>query len=191
MGDAGPRVCGIVLAAGAGTRFGGPKALAADGTGVPWVVRVVGALRAGGCDEVLVALGADSARAARLVPSAAEIVRVDDWASGLSATVRAGLDAAALTDADAVILAPVDAPGIPASAVARIVDALGAHPYAALVRATYRGRPGHPVALGRDHWASVSASLSGDRGAGAYLAARGAASVECSDLWDGADIDRA
>ena len=48
---------GLVLAAGAGRRFGGPKALV-DFRGVRLVDRAVGLLRAGGCDRVLVVSGA-------------------------------------------------------------------------------------------------------------------------------------
>jgi CTP:molybdopterin cytidylyltransferase MocA len=60
---------------------------------------------------------------------------------------------------------------------------------ASLVRATYDGRPGHPVAIGRDHWELVAASVHGDSGANRYLSTQGAVAVECADLWDGADID--
>ncbi len=45
------RVAGIVLAAGDGTRAGGPKALRRDSTGMPWLVRAKDALREGGCDD--------------------------------------------------------------------------------------------------------------------------------------------
>ena len=47
-----------MLAAGAGARFGGPKALAREPDGTPWVVLAVRMLKDAGCDLVLVALGA-------------------------------------------------------------------------------------------------------------------------------------
>ncbi len=59
-----------------------------------------------------------------------------------------------------------------------------------LVRATYAGRPGHPVLLGRDHWAPLAASASGDVGARAYLRERMVHEVSCEDLATGRDIDR-
>lgn len=59
----------------------------------------------------------------------------------------------------------------------------------ALVQATFGGRPGHPVFLGRAHWAGLVAQLSGDSGAKRYLAAHGATGVECSDLEPGDDVD--
>jgi CTP:molybdopterin cytidylyltransferase MocA len=178
------RVTGIVLAAGAGTRAGGPKALRVDDDGMPWLHRCVAALRAGGCDDVVVVLGAEAGRARALTPSGARIVETDDWADGLSRSLKAGLAAAR---GDAAVITLVDLPAMPADAVTRILTP--PPDPATLRRATYDGRPGHPVLLGRDHWAAAAASAEGDRGAGRYLRAQGAEEVELSDLWDGADLD--
>ena len=57
------------------------------------------------------------------------------------------------------------------------------------MRATYDGRPGHPVLLGRDHWAPLIAGVQGDRGAADYLAAHTVLSVSCEDLATGHDVD--
>ena len=51
------------------------------------------------------------------------------------------------------------------------------------------GRPGHPVLLGRDHWAGVIETAVGDQGARAYLAPRDVTLVECGDLASGHDVD--
>ena len=58
------RVMGVLLAAGAGRRAGGPKALRVDGDGTSWLLRSIAVLRDGGCDAVIVVLGceAESAR---------------------------------------------------------------------------------------------------------------------------------
>lgn len=179
-------VCGIVLAAGAGTRYGGPKALARTASGEPWVARAVAALRDGGCDPLLVALGAGAPEARALVPRGATPIVVADWAEGIAATVRASLAAAAGTDAVAAVLVPVDTPDMPAAVVRR----LAADAYdAVLRRAVYDGAPGHPVVVGRRHWEDLAAALEGDRGAAAYLAAHDAERIACADLWDGADVD--
>lgn len=192
-----PRVAGLVLAAGAGTRFGGPKGLARTADGEPWVVRAVRVLREGGCGEVRVAVGAAADEVANLLPEGAMPVRVEDWADGLSASLAAGLRSvfpglgegeSTASDPIAVVIVTVDTPELPAAAVARVVGA-GSSP-TALVQATYRGRPGHPVLIGRAHVAAVHAGLRGDRGAGPFLAANGADRVECADLWSGADVDR-
>ncbi len=164
---------GIVLAAGAGTRAGGPKAGRAG-----WLPHAVSVLRAAGCERVIAVLGAV------VVPTDAEVVIAEDWAEGLSASLRAGLAAAS---GDAALVTLVDLPGMPAAAAARV--AAGAA-RSSLRRAVYAGRPGHPVLLGRDHWEAVAAAARGDRGAAPYLRARDAEGVECGDLWDGADLDR-
>ncbi len=182
----GMQVTGIVLAAGAGTRYGRPKALVRDPDGTPWLSRVAAALRGGGCSEVIVVVGA-APEAAALAPAGARVVAAEDWATGLSRSVAAGVRAA--DGADAVLLAPVDVPALPATAVARVREAGEPRGRQALVRATYGGAPGHPVLLGAAHLAPLLAGLRGDAGAGAYLARAGAEEVACGDLWDGRDVD--
>jgi CTP:molybdopterin cytidylyltransferase MocA len=60
----------------------------------------------------------------------------------------------------------------------------------ALLRATYAGRPGHPVLLGRDHWSPLVVELAGDTGAQRYLARHTVREVSCDDLASGRDVDR-
>ncbi len=83
----------------------------------------------------------------------------------------------------------VDLPDVGAAVVDRVVSA-AAGP-ASLARAAYDGVPGHPVLLGRDHWAEVARTARGDRGARDHLARHGDAVrlVECGDLATGADVD--
>lgn len=178
--------CGLVLAAGAGRRFGGPKALARTAAGTPWVALAVRALREGGCSEVLVTLGASADEALPLLPAGVTVVRVADWRTGIAASVRAGLAAAGAGCASAVVVLPVDTPDAPSSSVARLARRAGPD---ALAYAVYDGSPGHPVLIGRDHWSAVAASARGDVGARPYLVAAGADAVECGDLWSGADRD--
>ncbi len=178
--------CGIVLAAGAGTRFGGPKGLARAGDGTPWVATAVRTLRDAGCDPVIVVVGAAADAVAALVPAGAVVAPAEDWSDGLSASVRAGLSAAAETPAEAALIVPVDVPDLTASACRRVMAGAGR---ASLRRARYEGAPGHPVLIGRDHWYRVAAELTGDRGAGAYLRDHVADAVECADLWHGQDVD--
>ncbi|MGF9756067.1 NTP transferase domain-containing protein [Microvirga sp. 0TCS3.31] len=176
---------GLLLAAGEGRRFGGPKALARDDDGTSWLLRAVQALRP--CSEIIVVLGAEAERAAALLPMSVARIRADDWAEGMGASLRAGLTALAPTDHDTALVSLVDLPDVDAAVVARVVAA--SHGRGDLARAAYDGVPGHPVLLGRDHWAGVVASATGDRGARDYLAAHDVDLVECGDLATGADVD--
>lgn len=181
-------VCGIVLAAGAGSRYGHPKALAVRTDGTAWVAHAVRALAASGCDPILVVVGACRDEVTALVPESATIVVAKDWADGLSASVRAGLAAAAKTHAAAALVVPVDMPELPASACNRVKDQASAD---SLRQATYGGEAGHPALLGRSHWDDLARTLTGDRGAGTYLREHGVDNIECGDLWHGRDVDRA
>jgi CTP:molybdopterin cytidylyltransferase MocA len=188
----GVSVHGLLLAAGAGRRMGGPKALLHDADGTSWLHRSVAALREGGCAGVTVVLGAGAAHARALVPEE-HVVVAADWQEGMGASLRAGLTAvpASDTSAEAVLVLLVDLPDVGASVVRRLLAAhlaAGAEPDA-LARAAYGGVPGHPVLLGRAHWAGVAATATGDRGARDYLAARPVAPVECGDLATGVDRD--
>ncbi|GAA3657846.1 nucleotidyltransferase family protein [Microbacterium marinilacus] len=182
-----PRLCGLVLAAGAGTRFGGPKAFALTADGTPWVAIAADALRAAGCDRVVVALSEASSSAAELVPAHAEPLVVAGAAAGLSVTLRGALERIGV--AGAVVILPVDTPGVVPEAIRRVVAAGRGSPEG-LAQAVYGGRPGHPVLVGGAHVARLRATLSGDAGARPYLIAHDATAVECGDLWSGEDIDR-
>lgn len=167
--------------------MGRPKALVEGPDGAPWVASAVRTLLDGGCDGVTVVLGAAAPEARQLVPDAARVVVAPDWAEGMSASLRAGLASLVDGDADAALVHLVDLPDVGADVVQRVL-ALGAGP-SVLARAAYGGRPGHPVLLGRDHWAGVLAQAHGDAGARAFLRAHDVVLVECGDLADGTDVD--
>jgi CTP:molybdopterin cytidylyltransferase MocA len=205
-GGSGVVVAGLVLAAGAGRRMGGPKALIHDAEGVSWVVRTSRLLAEAGCAPVVVVVGA-AAEAARAELSAepVEVVEATDWSEGMGASLRTGLThlqshtpssatgsagtsaaAGAGRAGSAVVVVPVDLPGLTVAAVRRVVESASAE---ALVRATYGGQPGHPVVIGRAHWDGVVASARGDEGARGYLRAHDVELVECADVADGTDAD--
>ncbi|MFJ9082162.1 NTP transferase domain-containing protein [Streptomyces sp. NPDC102384] len=183
-------VAGLLLAAGGGRRLGGrPKALLQH-HGRPLVEHAVRILRAGGCDPVHVVLGAAVGDVReRAVLEGCQVTENPDWEDGMGSSLRAGLEALADTEADAALVLLVDQPGIGAAAVARVLEA-GASP-ASLAAAAYGGERGHPVLFGRDHWAGIAASASGDRGARAYLKERAGVLelVECGDIAEAYDID--
>jgi len=190
-------VRGLLLAAGAGRRMGGPKSLLRDPDGVPYLDRAIGRLLDGGCAAVTVVLGASAEEATLLLDEAGwtgdpavDTVVADDWDEGMGASLRAGLRSLAGDDGDddAVLVTLVDLPDVDDMVVARVAGAASGP--SALVRATYDGKPGHPVLLGRDHWAGVAEVARGDRGARDYLADHEHVSCECGDLATGRDLDR-
>ena len=179
-------VHGLLLAAGAGSRMGTPKALVHDADGTSWLRRSVAALLDGGCDEVTVVLGAAADEAAALLPEGpVSTVVADDWADGMAASLRTGL-AALPPGPDTAVVSLVDLPDVSAAVVRRVLAAAGP---SALARASYEGVPGHPVLLGRDHWAGVAATATGDAGARDYLRRHDVTLVECGDLATGRDVD--
>jgi CTP:molybdopterin cytidylyltransferase MocA len=179
MGSA-PHNVGVLLAAGAGRRYGKPKVLV-DG----WLDAAVGALRDGGCADVVLVLGAAEVAA----PPGVTAVLAPDWREGLSVSLRTGLTEADRMHADFAVLHVIDTPDVGPSVVARVL-ARAAASRSGLARAYFGDRPGHPVVMARRHWPEVLARISGDRGAGAYLAGRRDVEiVDCGDLASGNDID--
>jgi CTP:molybdopterin cytidylyltransferase MocA len=189
------RLAGLLLAAGAGRRMGVPKALLRDRHDVAFLDRAVGLLLAGGCDRVTVVLGASAGEARRLLaeagwPESVDAVVADDWDEGMGASLRAGLTALTGGPAQAALVSLVDLPDVDTAVLRRVVGSAPPELGSALVRATYGGRPGHPVLIGRDHWDGVVATARGDHGARDYLRDHDAVACECADLATGRDVDR-
>jgi CTP:molybdopterin cytidylyltransferase MocA len=173
---------GLVLAAGAGTRFGASRGskLLAPLEGRPLLEHAVAAPCAvGALERVVVVLGsrAEAIRAGADL-GRAETVMCHDWQRGQAFSLRCG--AAALAGCERVIVTLGDVPGITPEVIERFV---AAPPRA---RATYGGRPGHPVVLGPDELTALAA-LHGDAGARELL--RGGPLIECGAIARGADVD--
>ena len=198
MSNASVSVAGIVLAAGAGSRFGRPKALVESADGTSWLANAVRSLIGGGCSPVVVVLGAAADEAEALLERSfpdndvVRSVRADDWPSGMAASLRRGLASAAdlESDPDAVAIVTVDVPSLGSTEVRRLIapepNAVGRQ---TLRQASFSGRPGHPVVIGRAHWAALADNVTGDVGARPYLVQHGVRLIDCSDLGSGVDID--
>jgi nicotine blue oxidoreductase len=185
-------VAGLVLAAGAGRRMGGPKALLRlSPTGPSLVELAVTRLRDAGVAQVLVVVGAAAHNVTvRAEKAGAVVVEAPDWDEGMGASLRRGLEALEATDARAALLMLVDLPDVGVDVHSRLLTSVDGDLDGVLVRAAYEGRAGHPVLLGREHWKLVSTQAVGDRGARAYFDTHVPQLVECGDLATGRDIDR-
>jgi nicotine blue oxidoreductase len=179
-------IAGLVLAAGAGRRFGRPKALV-EWRGELLVRHAARTLTEAGCARTVVVIGAgaDQVRAA-----APELDFVDNpqWSTGMASSLRAGLAALRPSPAGAAVVLLVDMPGVTPDSVRRICAGATT---ATLAMGGYGQGRGHPVLLGRDHWAGVAASATGDVGARDYLRANEdlLRVIRVDDVADDFDLD--
>ena len=139
-----PRV-GVLLSGGASRRMGRPKALLVDQAGRLFLERLVGTLRAGGCDAVVVVAGCHVAEIAARLPPEALLVRNAAWERGQFSSVRCGLEAALCLRPRRIAFTLIDQPLIvPADVRAVLRAEVEAAP---LAIAAHGGEPGHPLSL--------------------------------------------
>ena len=180
-------VAAIVLAASGGERFGGARALQrVDGELL--LDRAMRAARESSCAPIVVVVGADAAQV-RSQGHFDGVTVLDNsgWKSGSGSSLRLALETLAPADeVAAAVLLSVDTPGVTPAAVVRVCEDGAAK---SLRTATYAGKRGFPVLLGRDHWAGVALLATGDVGARAYLLAHTQllVCVGCDDIADGAE----
>lgn len=174
---------GLILAAGAGTRFGAATKQLAPLRGKPLLQHAVDAMSAA-LDRAVVVLGhdADAIRAA-IDFGHVEPVLCEDWARGQGFSLRRGV--AALAGAGAVVVTLGDQPFITPAVIAGALARLPGHD---AVRAVYDGAPGHPVVLGASVLAAVP-ELAGDAGARELLARFDVLAWEAGQLASATDID--
>ena len=174
---------GLVLAAGAATRFGAPKQLA-DLDGVPLLEHALRAITATPVGRVVVVLGSGADEiAAGVNLHGADPLVCSRWDEGQSASLACGLGA--LEDCEAVVVTLGDQPRMSPDAIRRVIAARNG---AAAVRATYGGKPGHPVLLERELFGPLR-DVSGDKGARNLLLSVQVHDVPCDDLGGGEDVD--
>lgn len=160
-------IAAVVLAAGAASRFGGPKQRLL----LPGVLERV---RASAVDEIVVVAGAHPLEA-----EGTRIVECADWERGPGATLRCGLEALP-AQARAAVVCLADGPTLEPRAIDRLIAAWRAGA-GELLAASYGGERGHPVLLAREIWGEIP-----DEGARALEPVL----VPCDDLGSPGDVDR-
>lgn len=184
----------VILAAGAGRRFGGGKVLALLDER-PLLQHVVDAASDWGPAAIIGVLGHDAAVAERIVDwGAARCVRNPDPDRGLASSLQIGIGAAAAVEPplDGTFVALGDQPRVRTStfvAIARAAAADGARH--AIVVPRYADAPGavvNPALLLRAAWGLVD-QLEGDRGMGRLIAAHPELVLAVPVAGDNPDVD--
>ena len=159
------QVAGLVLAAGRSRRMAPlNKLLVADDHGVPMIARVVDQVVASGLRPILVVTGHERERVQEALAGRPVILaHAEDYAEGLSASLRTGL-AALPPEAEGALVCLGDMPLVSAAVMQRLVAAFDPEEGRAIVQPTFRGKQGNPVLWGREFFAAMS-EISGDVGA--------------------------
>ena len=184
------RTVALILAAGAASRFGSPKALALlDGR--PLLQHVLDVAAGLGLGRSVLVLGHAADPIARTVdPRGAEVVRNPDPDEGLASSLRVGL--AAVADrhppAEAILVLLGDQPFVRPAVVRCLLDATVPPGRSIVVPGYAAGGGPNPALLLRPSW-PLAAGLSGDRGMGPVIAAHPALVVTVPVEGDNPDVD--
>ena len=180
-------ITAILLAAGAGSRFGGDKLLHSLPDGVAIGAHAARNLIAAGLSVVAVVKPGDFPLADMLEQEGCDVTMFGHAARGMGASLAHGV--AQRRGADGWIVALADMPSIKSATIAAIARELQAG--TELVAPVYQGQRGHPVGLGKRFGAQLAA-LDGDAGARDIIAAHknGLLLIECDDPGVLQDIDR-
>jgi molybdenum cofactor cytidylyltransferase len=169
-----PRVTAVVLAAGLSSRMGSNKLLA-DFHGRPLIAATLARLQESGVDEIIAVLGRDADDVAQHVPAGVRTVFNREFAEGISTSIRAGVTAAA--GSDAVLIALGDMPLVSVQTVRRLIAAFNPTEHRSIIAPLYKGQFGNPVLWGAEHFPHLL-TLSGDKGARSLIGALKSEAVE-------------
>jgi molybdenum cofactor cytidylyltransferase len=187
MPQSGKHIVAILLAAGAGTRFGGGKLLHPLADGVAIAAHAARNLIAAGLNVTAVVPPGDFPLAEMLEQEGCFVTVCRDAARGMGASFAHGI--ATERDADGWVIALGDMPSITPATIASVVAALNAG--ATIVAPQFHGQRGHPVGFGAALCGELIA-LTGDTGARDVLARHRDALtlIVCDDPGVLYDIDR-
>jgi molybdenum cofactor cytidylyltransferase len=183
-----PRIVGILLAAGRGTRFGGDKLLALLPGGECVGAAACRHLLAVVPQVIAVVRPDDPALAAALGAAGARVTRCANADDGMGTSLACAVQAT--PDASGWLVALADMPWIMPATIARVAKAIAE---GALVAAPFHdGVRGHPVGFGKACCVALAA-LTGDEGAKAVVAAHRdrVAQIDVDDPGILRDIDTA
>ena len=156
-----PRLIGIVLAAGESRRMGRPKALLpCPPDGHTFVSQAVRTLHTGGIAEVgVVGRPQDSALRTEVRRHAPPVAYLENLTPELGqlSSLLVGVTYAEASDADGVMVLPVDIPSVRPDTV-RALREVFEHGSDSIVRAVYQDRHGHPVIFSRSVFAELRAA---------------------------------
>jgi molybdenum cofactor cytidylyltransferase len=176
-------ICGLILAAGAGSRFGNNPKQLAELEGRPLLDHAIAAQCAvAELERIAVVLGANAELIlAKVDFMRAEPVICERWEDGQALSLRSGIEhLTAEAHVTKVIVTLGDQPRMAPELITRFVDEPPA------TRAVFDGRPGHPVVLGPVQMRLIG-NLHGDRGARSLL--QGGKTIECGHLRSARDVD--
>jgi molybdenum cofactor cytidylyltransferase len=184
----------VILAAGASTRMGSPKALLATPSGRPFAAAILRALLGAGVEHVVIVTGHDHDRVVEAVlgdgpPVLPRFARNLQPSRGQLSSLWVGMDAALEPETEALIVTLVDVPMVNAVTITRVIEAWR-KTRAPIVRPAIGNRHGHPVIFDRSVFAELRAAPL-DQGAKAVVRAhtREIVDVPVSDEGSLVDVD--
>ena len=179
-------IVGVLLAAGAGTRFGGGKLVHPLEDGVPIAAHAARNLVAAGLDVIAVVRSGDFPLADILEQEGCEVTHCAESVHGMGHTLAHGIGE--MREAGGWIVALADMPRLKSQTIQAVAAALGEG--AVIAVPFYNGQRGHPVGFSARLREELT-QLRGDTGAKAVLArhANEIRRVDCDDPGVLLDID--
>jgi molybdenum cofactor cytidylyltransferase len=138
----------LILAAGASTRMGSPKALLRIGDRT-FLQHIFDTLQSASVPDVMVVLGSDSDAIRKTMGWFRGTILINDrWQEGQLSSLRTGLDGISSPRTDGVIICPVDHPLFSGALMVEMLEAFhrSGKP---IILPVHNGRNGHPVIVHR------------------------------------------